>query len=43
MAVKPTHLGKAGKRVLNDQFFKKAKVKVVVFTVVQHLSPLRQV
>lgn len=26
MAVKPTHLGKAGKRVLNDQFFKKAKV-----------------
>lgn len=26
MAVKPAHLGKAGKRVLNDKFFKKAKV-----------------
>jgi len=26
MAVKPSQIGKAGKRVLNDKFFKKAKV-----------------
>lgn len=26
MAVKPSQIGKAGKRVLNDKFFQKAKV-----------------